>query len=92
MDARFMWQKLKVKKGLCHTGNALKSLNSLLGAKEQKNIRLIGRQANVILKDVNLYAKILDESIAAMTKRKYNKEYAKKVFGAKTKAKLDAEM
>lgn len=92
MDARFMWQKLKVKKGLCHTGNSLKSLESLLKAKEQKNIRLIGRQANVILKDVNLYANILDSSIAAMTARKYNKTLAKKVSGAKTKAVLDSDM
>ena len=26
-----------------------------------------------------------------MTKRRYNKEYAKKVFGVKTKKKLDAD-
>ena len=33
MDARFMWQKLKVKKGLCHTGPGLKSLESLLNSR-----------------------------------------------------------
>eukprot|EP00944_MAST-04C_sp_MAST-4C-sp1_P015456 g15456.t1 len=73
-DARLMWVKLKVKKGLCHTGDGIRNLNSLLEKHDQTHTRLIGRQANVVLNGIETFESIM---LKALTKGTRNEENIK---------------
>ena len=89
-DARKLWLGLKLKKGLCHSGKDLKTLNSLLEKSDAKlNIRLLGRQANVVFKHLDTFEEIMNTSV---TKCARNKQMAKKVNNKKTAAILEQEM
>ena len=87
-DARAMWLSLKVKKGLCHTGNG-NTLHALLEKDAKVSIRLLGRQANVVFNNLHKIEDILRQSLS---KSAYNKKIARRVNHKKTKASLDEEM
>jgi hypothetical protein len=88
-DARSMWTKLAIKKTICHTGNGLKKLNSYLSKSDKIHFRLIGRQANVILNNMDLLETIL---YSALQRGAYNLQNAKIVAGYKEKGLLGKEM
>ena len=87
-DANVMWKKLAIKNSICHTGNGLKRLQSYLDAKDKVSFRLIGRQANVILNNMDLFENLLYNSLK---KGIYHTENAK-IVSNKTRATLKREM
>jgi hypothetical protein len=91
-DARKMWTKLRLKQGLCHSGNGLKVLNSLVAKEDKINVRLLGRQANVVLNNLKLFDDIMLSARAQINHHSYKSTVAKRINRHMTKEKLDAKM
>ena len=81
-DARTFWEKAKIEKGLCHSGDGLAKLNRLLAKDKVKASRLLGRQANYPLRHLEKFRTLFSK--ARKKAQEHHKEsVAKEIRGKK---------